>query len=163
VKISATTETDIKELEVSVLALQPDENGKLEWKPLEDAEVELIGISSKRKTNKDGRVTLKIPGVSKGETVQVDFELVPDLAIKAVSVPKAYIAHPDASGKIYIFAGSKDGFEIVADKDGNIRAEPKVGAFLVSNRRFKVSISNGLGSLEGNIARPEQNNPYAHT
>jgi len=170
VKISATTETDIKELEVSVLALQPDENGKLEWKPLEDAEVELIGISSKRKTNKDGRVTLKIPGVSKGETVQVDFELVPDLAIKVVSVPKAYIAHPDASGKIYIFAGSKikkgdateDGFEIVTDKDGNIRAEPKVGAFLVSNRRFKVSISNGLGSLEGDIARPEQNNPYAH-
>jgi hypothetical protein len=163
VKISATTGTDIKELEISVLALQPDENGKLEWKPLEDAEVELIGISSKRKTNKDGRVTLKIPGVREGQTVQVDFELVPELDIKAVSVPKAYIAHPDASGKIYIFAGSKDGFEIVADKDGNIRAEPKVGAFLVSNRRFKVSISNGLGSLEGNIARPEQNNPYAHT
>ncbi|WP_456338005.1 FlgD immunoglobulin-like domain containing protein [Fervidibacter sacchari] len=163
VKISATTDTDIKELEISVLALQPDENGRLEWKPLEGAEVELIGISSKRKTNKDGRVTLKIPGVREGETVQVDFELVPDLAIKAVSVPKAYIAHPDASGKIYIFAGSKDGFEIVTDKEGNIRTDTKIGAFMVANRRFKVSIVSGVGSLDGDIARPEQSDPYAHT
>jgi len=78
-------------------------------------------------------------------------------------VPKAYIAHPDASGKIYIFAGSKDGFEIVTDKEWNIRTDTKIGAFMVANRRFKVSIVSGVGSLDGDIARPEQSDPYAHT
>jgi subtilase family serine protease/flagellar hook assembly protein FlgD len=158
VKISAISGSPyIKELKVSVSALQP--NG--DWKPLEDAEVELMGIS-KRKTNKEGEVTFKIS--DEGETVRVVFSLVPEVDIKAISVPKAYIAQPNASGKIYIFAGKKGGFDVELEKEEafmTFRIETKVGAFMLAGRRFKVSIVSGGGSLEGNIAEPEPGFPFA--
>ena len=161
VKVSASAGTDIKEVDISVIALQLDENGKLAWKGLESAEVELLNVGT-RKTNKDGALIWKL--ADKGETVSINFYLVPDLEIKVTSLPKAYIAHPDASGKIYIFVGSKDGFEVTTDKDGNPIAQTKSpGDFVVADRRFKVSVVSGGGSLEGDIARPEQLDKTAHT
>ncbi len=161
VKVSASAGTDIKEVEISVIALQLDENGKLVWKGLENAEIELLNVGT-RKTNKDGALIWKL--ADKGETVSINFYLVPDLEIKVTSLPKAYIAHPDASGKIYIFIGSKNGFEVTTDKDGNPIAQTKSpGDFVVADRRFKVSVVSGGGSLEGDIASPEPLDKTAHT
>ncbi|MDW8029679.1 MAG: CARDB domain-containing protein, partial [Armatimonadota bacterium] len=162
VKVSATAGIDVKEVEISVLALQLDENGRLTWKPLEGASVELLGSGVIRKTDRNGSLVWKVS--EGGETVSINFYLVPELEIKAISVPRGYIAHPEAQGKIHIFIGSKNGFEVTTDKDGNLQAKTtKSGAFVVSDRRFKVRIVSGGGSLEGDIARPESGNPIAHT
>ncbi|MCS7265374.1 MAG: gliding motility-associated C-terminal domain-containing protein [Armatimonadetes bacterium] len=147
---------DVKEVKVKVFGLQPNSDNppQLEWKPLQGATVEVLGGGSVT-TNRNGEVIL--PVNSRAQTiVEIQVDMKPELEIKIASIPKAFIARPDAQGQIAVYLG-KNLSEPTYPQPNNpqIRAD-----YLLTGRQFRVTVSQG--GLTNNIAKPSESNPTAH-
>ncbi|MFA0752006.1 MAG: hypothetical protein SLRJCFUN_002409, partial [Candidatus Fervidibacter sp.] len=156
IEIPGSETLDLKEIKVTVFALQPNEENppRLEWKPLKDAVVEIVGGGSTR-TN-DAGIAIVPVNSNASKVVEISVDMKPKLDIKVAPVPKAFLARPEAEGQIWVFLGKN-----LSEPTYSQPTTPQVrGDYLVTGRRFKVTVSHG--NLTNEIARPLESNPVAH-
>ncbi len=152
---SAETE-DLKEIKVQVYGLQPNNENppKLEWRPLKDVVVEVVGGGSTN-TNAEGVAVVPVNRQA-SKVIEFSLDMKPKLDVKIATVPRAFLARPESEGQIWVFLGKN-----LSNPTYPQGTQPQVrGDFLVTGRRFRITVTQG--NLTNEIARPLESNPIAH-
>ena len=137
----------VKDILITVHAWQVTDDNRLEKRPLRDAVVQLEGGGS---TTTDGKGEASITIGKEGTNVKVEVELYPDLEVKVVSVPSAYLGREDVTGEILIGLGKN--LEVNTDpKTGLTRIK---GSPSIKGRQFKVDVAKIKGRTDGDFSAP---------
>jgi len=158
IEISSSETPDLKEIKVMVFAFQPNEENppRLERKPLKDAVVEIVGGGSVR-TNDAGIATVPVNSRA-NRVVEVTVDMKPKLDVKIAPVPKAFLARPESEGQIWVFLGKN-----LSEPTYPQPTTPQVrGDYLVTGRRFKVTVGRDEKEKDEKIATPLESNPVVH-
>jgi hypothetical protein len=82
----------------------------------------------------------------------------PKLDVKIAPVPKAFLARPESEGQIWVFLGKN-----LSEPTYPQPTTPQVrGDYLVTGRRFKVTVGRDEKEKDEKIATPLESNPVVH-
>jgi len=158
IEIPSSETPDLKEIKVKVFAFQPNEENppRLERKPLKDAVVEIVGGGSVR-TNDAGIATVPVNSRA-SKVIEVTVDMKPKLDVKIAPVQKAFLARPESEGQIWVFLGKN-----LSEPTYPQPTKPQVrGDYLVTGRRFKVTVGRDEKEKDEKIATPLESNPVVH-